>query len=477
MIPPAGDPLDLSKLSQWAPELARTFVALSSDIALVIDDGGVIRTVEQSESRPIAPAALSWIGRSWVDTASGDTRVKVEKLLQEASGTGISRRREVSHTLQSGVSVPIAYTAIRLGENGPVLAVGRDLRAIAAIQERFIEAQQDMERGYWSARQADSRYRMLFQVATDAVMVVDPDTLLVLDANLAATTLFAAVGDELVGRHATVGFAHASRGALNELFASTRSSGQNGEIRARLLGSVASASVAATSFRAEDAMRLLVRVRAVDATMADLGDGASPALPASQPGDSAEATVVTDSGGRVLLASPAFLGMIELPSEADARGRPLIDWLGTSERPLSGLISQVRRQGVVRSFATIAKPAHGPMEPVDISAALLTEGDQECIGFTIRRVAGAAAPVGDASHRALDAELQRLATRLGDLPLAGLLAEAAALVERHFVELALMRTGGDLDAAASLLGVRPERLETSTVRQERNHGRADPRAT
>ena len=70
--------------------------------------------------------------------------------------------------------MPVAYTAIRLGEHGPVLAVGRDMRAIAAIQERFIETQQDMERGYWNARQAESRYRLLFQVATDAVMVDRP---------------------------------------------------------------------------------------------------------------------------------------------------------------------------------------------------------------------------------------------------------------------------------------------------------------
>ena len=52
-----GEPLDLGKLSHWAPELARTFVALSSDIALVIDGDGVIRTVEQGKAEPIAAAA------------------------------------------------------------------------------------------------------------------------------------------------------------------------------------------------------------------------------------------------------------------------------------------------------------------------------------------------------------------------------------------------------------------------------------
>ena len=35
MSHPAGDPPDLGALSPWAPELARTFVSLASDIALV----------------------------------------------------------------------------------------------------------------------------------------------------------------------------------------------------------------------------------------------------------------------------------------------------------------------------------------------------------------------------------------------------------------------------------------------------------
>ena len=62
-----------------------------------------------------------------------------------------------------------------LGRDGPVLAVGRDLRAVSAIQQRFIDAQQAMERDYWRQRQAEARYRMLFQVATDGVLVVDAE--------------------------------------------------------------------------------------------------------------------------------------------------------------------------------------------------------------------------------------------------------------------------------------------------------------
>ena len=47
----------------------------------------------------------------------------------------------------------MAYSAARLGESGPMLAVGHDLRAQAALQQRFVAAQEALERSYWNAHQ------------------------------------------------------------------------------------------------------------------------------------------------------------------------------------------------------------------------------------------------------------------------------------------------------------------------------------
>ena len=290
-------PLGLSPLSDWAPELARTFVALASDIALVIDEAGVICTVEQGSAGPIAPAASAWVGRQWIDTVSGDTRSKIEKLLKEATHQGVARRREVSHPLATGDSVPVAYTAIRLGENGPVLAVGRDMRIIAAIQQRYIESQQDMERGYWRARQSESRERLLSQVATDAVLTVDAESLSILDASPSADVLFASVGESLIGKPVSAGFAHGSRGAVNTLLSNTRNSGQQGEIRARLLGSITLTRVGATLFRGDTTTRVQLRVRVIGAAVDTAHADATPALPEQA---SPDAIVVTDSSGRII---------------------------------------------------------------------------------------------------------------------------------------------------------------------------------
>ena len=104
----------------------------------------------------------------------------------------MSRRREFNHRTPEGSSIPVSWAAVRLGDSGPVLAVGRDLRTVSAIQQHFMDAQQEMERDYWQRRQTVSHCRQLFQVAHDAVLVLDADTLAVLDANPAAGALLGA---------------------------------------------------------------------------------------------------------------------------------------------------------------------------------------------------------------------------------------------------------------------------------------------
>ncbi len=422
-----GDPPDLAALSAWAPELAKTFVSLASDIALVIDEGGVIRNVAQGSTEPIAPGAYQWVGRAWIDTVSGDTRPKIENLLKEVASTGIARRREVNHPLSADSSIPVAYTAIRLGNNGPVLAVGRDLRTIAAIQKRYVESQQEMERGYWQARQAEARYQLLFQVATDAVAVVDGETLQIVEANQAAAALFGTAAEQLQGQHIGSGFEHHSRGAVNELLGTARATGQSGEIRARLQGTLTSTSVVATPFRSDDTMRLLVRMRAIDTaspsaslnkTLARLVDDAS------------DGVVVTDSSGRILVANPAFVALAGLGNEAQAKGQPLMTWLGLADQPLAALVAKVRRDGIARQIGSRVKRGTASEVPAEASAALLTEGDQECIGFTIRPTARTAIDdaASDSLARVFRAGLAALGARIDERELAALTRQAAALL-------------------------------------------------
>lgn len=455
------DAPDLAALSPWARELAQTFVSLDSDIALVIDADGLVRNVAQGHAVPLSAAVRDWIGRPWVDTVTADTRGKIERLLAEATSTGLARRREVNHPSSSGDHIPVAYAAVRLGEHGPVLAAGRDLRAIAAIQQRFVDAQREMERGYWSARQAESRYRLLFQVATDAVMIVDAGSLRILEANEAASQMFDLSLDQLAGHDVVAGFEHHSRGAVEELLTTARTGGRAAEIRVRLAGKVGGASVAATPFRGADAMHLLVRVRQAEGPAAnplDLGRSLARLVDGAH-----EGVVVTDSSGRILAANPAFVELLRAGDEAALKGRQLGERAGLAPTDIESLLTAVRRHGLAQRAGLVLRAPGAPAARVDVSAALLTEGDQECVGLMLKLVGRAADEPEPES-----AVLTPLAARLGTADLHTLLREANARAQRQLIDAALQRVGGDVAAAATLLGI-----TSRTLKRRRGPGAGD----
>ncbi len=452
----SGSTDDLGALAPWAQELAQTFVSLSSDIALVLDETGVITSVAQSGPQPVAPAASEWVGRSWVDTVSGPMRRKVESLLSDVATSGLARRREIFHPGASGADIPVAYTAIRLGRHGPVIAVGRDLRAIAAIQQRFLDAQQDMERGYWKARQAESQERQLYHVLTDAVVILDAQTLRIVSANRAAQARLGGEG-ELTGRAVAEFFDQRSSGPVTELLLTARTHGRPVELRARLQGDPVTSSIAATPFRAGDEQRLLVRLRSA----------VSPLAPAAGMLER-EAAAVTDSNGRILTCDAAFIALLEATDDTALIGRSVADWLGDQPDDVVALLHDARQTGLAEREAMGLRI--GQHAVVRVSASWLTEGDQEGIGLVLHLAEPRVAALGEAQAAFAEA-WTRLTSQLGSSPLPVMLRQATALAEQHFIRMALQRAQGDPAIAAQALGISSDSLSR---RQRRGGKRGAP---
>lgn len=438
---PAPDRTDLSLLSGLAPELADTFVKVASDIAVVVGDDGVVRTVAEGQT-PLQSPAEPWVGRPWVDTVTAETRRKIELLLQEAQTAGVSRRREVSHLGAGGAQIPVSWAAVRLGHAGPVLAVGRDLRAVAAIQQRFVDAQQEMERDYWQRRQAESRYRMLFQVARDAVLVLAANTYEVVEANAMAMAMFESLGPSPQGRPFGDCVPAASRARVEELLSKARASGRATELKVRVPDGGPPLAISATPFRADNRMCLLVRARSVDAAGSFFEQTPDPA-------------VITDSAGRIRMANAAFLRLCQAQDEARLHGWPIGDAVGDTHNEWAALLAQVRANGLVgRAVVRLVVPGLPPLR-AEVSGALLPDGDQEDIGFTLRvlpddRAVDAGGP--------LAAALTQVAAQLGDVALPELLLQATQLAERYLIESALASSGGRIGDTAAALKIDADQL-------------------
>lgn len=442
-------------LSEWAPELARTMVSLGGDIALVIDERGVVQRVDQRASTPLASDAHTWVGHLWSETVTSESKSKVERLMAEASTTCATRKREVNHPAGDGVTVPVAYTAMRLGSRGPILAVGRDLGISAALQQKFIGAQREMERNYAHARQAEARYRLLFQVATDAVIVVDGSTLNIVEANQSASELFDLSVGQVVGQSANFGFERHSRDIVTAALASALESGRSTETRAQLLGRVSSTSVTATPFRVLDSQQLLVRIRTTD----QLGSSANLGATLARLVDSAsDGVAVTDVDGGVLVANPAFLKLVQASTEASVRGRPLSDWLSLPNEPFAELLERVGREGMTGYAPSKVLAQDAVIKPVEVAATLLSEIDPPCIGFSIRLTPTTGGDIS-VTVEPMQAAVKVLCDQVGSAALPELMQRASELLQRNFIRMAMERAGADLNKAATLLGINRQQLE------------------
>ncbi len=151
------DLAELAAVAAYAPHLAQAFASLACDLALVLGRDGLITQLALSPGSPLALCTAGWVGLPLADTVTPASRHKIASLLQDVADSGLARRREVNLPAApagSGPEIPIAYTALRLGPDGPTLVVGQDLRAVALMQQRFIRVQQELERGYGRALQA-----------------------------------------------------------------------------------------------------------------------------------------------------------------------------------------------------------------------------------------------------------------------------------------------------------------------------------
>ncbi len=176
-------------LSDIDAESAARLLTAAADIALVVDNKGVIRDVALGSEDLLRDGCANWIGQRWIDTVADDSRNKIEELLRDASTTTTQPWRQVNHPVSRGGEVPIRYSAVQLTQGGKVVAIGRDLRALAAMQQRLVETQQTMEREYARLRHAETRYRLLFQISSEAVLIVDAASNRIVESNPAASKL------------------------------------------------------------------------------------------------------------------------------------------------------------------------------------------------------------------------------------------------------------------------------------------------
>ncbi len=437
---------------------AANVIAAASDIAFIIDSDGIVRDLALSdEDLSVAPPE-NWVGKLWQETVTSESKPKIRELLAAAADDEQPRWRQVNHPTAEGGSLPVRYAAIPLGDREHIVAIGRDMRMMSNLQQRLIHAQQTMEQEYARLRHTETRYRLLFQMSSEPVLIINAANSKVTEANPSSARLLERDIDRIVGASFLQQFDSRSRKAIQSLFGALGSSGHADSIKVRSADSGTEFTLSASVFRQDRATLFLARLSPAEGAEAAAAAGKEAVNLLSVVENAPEGFVVTSTDGKILTANTAFLDLAQLAVPEQIRGESLDRWLGRPGVEFNALVHNLIENGTIRLFETIVRGQYGSTTEVEVSAVAVLSGETPCLGFVIRNVSGRPAGAMEAAEHPMARSVEKLTKLVGRVPLRDLVRESTDMIEKLCIEAALELTNDNRASAAELLGLSRQSL-------------------
>lgn len=443
-------------LESFDPVHAAALVSAASDITIILSSEGVICERVMTRGELPAETFIGWPGKALIDTVTVESRPKIEQLLQDAAAHLPARWRQVNHP-GPGNDIPIRYSAVQVGRDGHIIVIGRDMRSTATLQQRLIRAEQSIEQEYGRLRYAESRYRLLFQVTAEPILIVEAQSGRVTEANPAALSLLKKPMKRIIGSSFAELFDSSSENQIRTYLAGISVAGQAQDLSVRLPGENQQTVMSATLFRQDANTFVLAR-------LSPLASGADAIIvPKAQSKvmkvieEMPDGFAVTGMDQRILSVNAAFLDMAQLGSAEQARGEPLDNWLGRPDVDLDMIANAMKEGGAVRQYATIMRGRFGTVEDVEVSGVAVPEGKQPCLGFVIRRLNRVEAN-SNRSDQVLTRSVDDMTKLIGKVPLKDLVRETTDIIERLCIESALRINQNNRASTADMLGLSRQSL-------------------
>ena len=428
-----------------------------ADVALVLDKKGIVRDLMCTSS--VFPKTLldSWIGRPFGQIVTEECVEKVKDLLAGPNGAG-EPWRQVNHPLGETddtvlMDIPVTYTVVPL-EAGRKLAVGHESYSAAQMQQRLVEAQQDLEEEYSRIRQVDARYRALFSMTSEAILLVDGAKLTVMDANEAALALLDRPLRRVRGKSLTSLFAEESGEALRILTAAVRTAPQAEPAHLKTADTKSKIDVSMSILRNQGSSIFLVKLSAPH-TGREAGGAATPSrmtlvnaithIP--------DGFVVARENRRIVSANPAFLELAQLATEQQVTGELLESWLGRSRVDIDIMLANLRERGALHRYSTVVRGQYGAEQEVELSASVIPETEPMSFGLCLRAIHGAASMDVSDQQQSMPRSVEQMTELVGRVPLKDLVRETTDIIERLCIEAALELTDDNRASAAEMLGL------------------------
>ena len=439
-----------------APDVLGDIIATASDIAVVISDVGRILSVLINPAHATFEKLDHWEGRDIRDFLTVESVPKLDAQLERFNaGKDLGRALELNHSDNAQLEFPVRYSLHRIGPEGAILMLGRDLRPIAEMQQQLVNAQMALERDYEVQRENHTRFRVLMEATRDAVVFVSATTGRIIEANDAAASLLGASGDGLADTDFAAAFDGRKSDGLVDTLLTAAAEDNPDPIEATAKGSMLRLNLVPKVFRAAGERTLLCRIEAAD------DDGApSEGFTEDISGfyqEAVDSIVFTDKTGAIAAANEAFLSLIDAPHLTRVRGKSLGDYLVRGQIDLKVLIENAVRSGKMRIYGTRLQSEFGAETPVEISATYLNDRKAPSIVFVIRDTSrvDAVRPVATGRN---EESVRSVMELVGSATLKEIVSETTDVIEKMCIETAVELTRNNRVAAAEMLGLSRQSL-------------------
>jgi transcriptional regulator PpsR len=427
------------------------------DITLLLDMEGVIREATLSPAMG-GESVDGWLGRPWVEIAGEIGGDKVKRMVDDARVSGISAFRQINQRFPSGLEIPMEFTTVLLGGRAGMLAIGKNLQAVAELQSRLIAAQQTMERDYWKLREIETRYRLVFDASNEAVVIVSAANLRIVEANRAAIEALNSSrrrNEDLAGRELLHDVAAEDREAVREMLARVRERGKALSILVHLGADAKPWMLRGSLIAAEPGHVFLLQFTAAASAPAISENGEHSTLE-DLINHLPDGFVALDEAGIIRHANQAFLDLVQVGSKGSAVGECLGRWLWQPGADLNALLANIQKHKTVRLFTTTIRGELGTDTEIEISAGNSESGEKNHIAVLLRDVARRLPSHGEGD--VLRTALGPISEQIGKSSLRKLVQNTVGIVEQHYVKEALELAGGNRTATAELLGLSRQSL-------------------
>jgi transcriptional regulator PpsR len=432
-----------------------TLLSATADIALVVDRHDIINDLSHNLDRQAAAGIPAWRGQSIDDVVRNSSRSTLKRMLRAARGGSPATRFEVSHLLEGGRDLPIQYSAFQVGGDGQIVLLGRDLRLVAELQSRLLANRQSIEQNAKHQKQAEAHYRLLFETASEAIVIVDAASGKIREANVRAATALGLPGTGLGGRKLAALFAKHQQADVQSMLAEVRASGTPVKLSLNDDDGERQLVLAAELFRAGDLRLTMVRISV--SGPASLLESASDLGLDALVRNAAEGILLTDEAGKILWVNESFLALAGVPLAAHASGRSLGDFFKWSGIEQDVLLQNIRRHGRVQTFAGTVKGVNGQQTDVDLSAVAMPDSSPPGYGFVLRALSAEGARPGRGNSD-LTRTAENLVEMIGRVPMKDLVRDTTDVIEKMCIEAALNLTGNNRASAARVLGLSRQAL-------------------